>query len=425
MKPFSEHLQMFVGGAIHSLALPRVTRRDGTEIQLGGRPDTFLANDIAAAGAPPAEPNMATQFLSPDPNSFVFAKFRGLSAIMLDAWSDWYEAPVVLDYTEPGMLEAAVPLARGIAVYPDHSHGVADWIGVVTQSWWGANDPGLPVAGIDLELRIDSFVSDVARRVAMGLLSDLPTVRSGSFGMRNYLEMSHPRMPIEEFIARQGEIVGGEIVRFQVREILELGEYSLVYKGADPLAVKLARSLVAVPGINLEPPGDTGTKGEEPMFDSVTLARIGKVLGAAPPEEEKIGEALLARAEKLSAEHAELTRKIADLAPRAAAGDTLLAAERIEVTRLARIVQGDSAPVALQALEDSINAADAPRLVELRTEFSAAADKKFSFTCSKCGSREVERRSSIEQAPGQETKLAAVSDPAAQRLAARYAQPGK
>jgi len=437
MKPFSDRLQMFVGGVIHNLALPRITRRDGTE--LAGSP-TFWPRIMPAAGSPVVEPNMATRFLSPDPDSFVFAKFRGLSTIMLDAWSDWYEAPVVLDFTEPGMLEAAVPLAKGIAVYPDHSHGVADWIGVVTNSWWGANDPGLPVPGIDLELRIDSFVSDVARRVAMGLLSDLPTVRSGSFGMRNYLEMSHPKMLIEEFVLRQGEIVGGQIVRFIVREIIELGEYSLVYKGADPLAVKLARSRerVAVPNINPQQPGEAAAplagdsltgKEEEGMkiFGDAQLARVGTILGAAPPvEDDQIGEALLARAEKLAADTVELMRKIADLTPKAAAGDVLLAAERAEVVRLAKIVQGDSAPVALKALEDSINAAGAGRLVEMHAEFAKLADAKLPLRCAACGSTTVERRSSVEQTP--ETglhKTPASADPAAARLSRRYGDGSK
>ena len=162
--------------------------------------------------------------LKPKPEDYIYADFRALSKVMLPLR--------FLDFTKGNVLKSATRLFRNLTIYPNHQHDIKDWLGItIDSSWDESNEPH----GINVKLKIDALKDlDVAR----GLLSDPPTISKGSANIWIYWEKSHD-LDDTEFFVSLGKKIDGKIVRMIVTEIWDVGEYSLVWKGADINAKKL------------------------------------------------------------------------------------------------------------------------------------------------------------------------------------------
>lgn len=170
------------------------------------------------------EAGISPQDLRPKPEDYIYADFRALSKVIIPLR--------FLDFAKGNVLKSATRLFRNLTVYPNHQHDIKDWLGVVIDSSWDENKTP---HGINIKLKIDALKDlDVAR----GLLSDPPTITKGSANVWFNWEKSHDLDDIEFFVSL-GKKIDGKIVRMIVTEIWDVGEYSLVWKGADTYAKKL------------------------------------------------------------------------------------------------------------------------------------------------------------------------------------------
>jgi hypothetical protein len=331
----------------------------------------------------------------PQEGDYIYPLFRALSQELIEG--HW------LDFTEPGVLEKAVPLFLGQTIYKNHNfYDVERWLGAVNQAVWdakGEKTEGVP--GINVELKVDW---KVAPKIARGLLMKPPAVHSISVTVICEIEYSHPELAEENFWTFYdllGEKVGGEVVRFIVKEILACWEISFVFQGADTRAKGVdevsetaresfaARTPAALPPptvpaaapaaatVTAPPPAST----QETHKVKLTAAQKQSLgLGTVGGEEVE-DSVVLGAVERLSA--------------RAAAGDTLLAAGRAECLRVATLAEAGEGEQLDPALAGIINAADAAQLASLTEMYSKRAAAKFTQTCTKCGAQ-TETRSSVE-----------------------------
>ena len=114
----------------------------------------------ASHAAPQATPDFQTlDELKPKDTDYIFPLFRALSATTVEGY--W------LDYSTPGVLQAAVPLLQNQTVYADHVYWrVADWVGVVQESTWdakGEQSGGDPGHQREAENRLEKESVDRAR----------------------------------------------------------------------------------------------------------------------------------------------------------------------------------------------------------------------------------------------------------------------
>ncbi len=97
------------------------------------------------------------------------------------------------------------------------------------------------------------------------------------------------------------------------------------------------------------------------------------------------------------------------LAARVANATAIVDAERAEVLRLATLAEGDKDGKLASVLQDMIAKADASQLPGFKTLYAGKAAAKYTRTCQKCGSTEIQERSSVE-APATATQQAKVVD---------------
>jgi len=172
-------------------------------------------------------------------SDFIKVRFRALSQIYIEDYC--------LDFTKPNVLQKATPLLKHQTVYPDHDVRIANWLGVVEETYW--DDKSQP-PGIDADLKIDAKTNP---KIARGLLIQPPAIHSASVTTFFLWSKSHPDLTDDEFFAHLGEERDGSVVRIIVDEILSFGEISLVWQGADPFAKRKMAKLKKgekVDGIN-------------------------------------------------------------------------------------------------------------------------------------------------------------------------------
>jgi hypothetical protein len=364
------------------------------------------------------------------PSDYIYVTFRCLSAAVIEVNLPMKDAQGnrmsgVLDLTTPGVLEAAVKLLPGIVVYPDHEKSVKTWLGLVERAWWSVADAGLTAPGIDLELKIDAVANP---KIARGLTSDPPMISAGSLGFDYEFTKSHPRMSDAEFWVKQGAIVDGQMVRMIATAILAANEFSLVWAGADPDAIKLdnvagplpaqaAAEAADKPARRGQDP-DAGAGKEQTMRMSAELASRMKVfLGKDAPED--LAEREDTAALELALTHGELLRdrlasvtvELDKVRPQASEAVKMLDAKRAEVRRLAALcelgkAEGDLPLTVAKGIEGLSTFAE---LEQAQKEFAAQAEKKFPAKCPKCGTT-AERRSSLEAIADQPQKQSVTAE---------------
>ncbi|MCD4828814.1 MAG: hypothetical protein K8R90_05215 [Candidatus Cloacimonetes bacterium] len=166
---------------------------------------------------------------------YIEIPFRALSAAHIDGYC--------IDFSRPGVLEAAVEMFNDIPVYPDHYHSVDRWVGKTAAPHWSEASGDVP-AGIDLDVRVydgadlTGEMFDRQNKLIVGLREGV--IRACSASVLFEWERSHPDLTGDAFWDMLGHEVDDEIVRFVVTKIVKVGELSLVWEGADPYARRLA-----------------------------------------------------------------------------------------------------------------------------------------------------------------------------------------
>jgi len=321
----------------------------------------------------------------PKEEDYIHPPFRALSQTLVECYS--------LDWSKPGVLEAAVPLLEGQTVYKNHNfYDVERWLGVISKSWWdadGASSDGIP--GINVELKIDAKMNP---RIARGLMMKPPAIHSFSLTVLFVFEFSHPDL-VEEgrFWSLLGEEVGGSIVRLIVTKILAIWEGSLVFQGADTYAKQL--------------PVSEETEGD----DELSARRKTKMQAGNPPQqqqkERKTVKFSTQRKQAFGITHESdevpdeiVLQTMESLSSRAATVDTLLGEARAECLRVATLATVGAEGALPEALASVINGAGAAQLKGLTELYTKQAGEKFPQTCQSCGHK-TEGRSSVEDRTGQ------------------------
>lgn len=303
------------------------------------------------------EPEFRTiEDIKPKDSDYIYPLFRALSqGVVAGYW---------LDYSTPGMLEAAVSLLQGQTVYTDHVYWrVENWVGSVNNAFWdaeGAASGGVP--GINAELKIDAILNP---KIARGLLMKPPAIHSVSVTVVFEYEFSHPQLVEERrFWNLLGEEVDGEIVRLIVTKIIDFYEISLVYQGADRIAKRI--------DVDDEDDGDGTMSVSEP--DNVVPIRRNETMKLTEQQKQALG---------ITHEGDDVPENLVvpaldKLISQASQATTLMASARAETTRVARLaILGAEDGELPKAIVSQINNADAEGLTELTEFYTKQAAEKF------------------------------------------------
>ena len=339
--------------------------------------------------------------LQPREGDLVAFPFRLLSAAYLG--SGGYH----LDFSQPSMLEAALPLflepeAEGsrrtgaLVVVRDHSENIGDRLGLTSNVRFSdaAPEQGLPHPGIDADLMINwKLAGDVVRL----LLHQPPLVEACSISLAFNWEKSHPQLEDWQFWMRLGEEIDGSPVRVVVSEIIAVEHIGLVYAGADPTA---RRRYQADDG---QPVTQNGGLGKSAPAKPVMTASL------AAPATEQSDPAAATGGIMLPADSAvwqllrlhqpdrvQLESRTAELATWAELGRRALDDLRTEVRQLIIRIDGSHEQDFSQGLLKVAEVADEPTLKALRREYSRRLEALVPPVCQVCGSDKVSRRSSRE-----------------------------
>lgn len=368
--------------------------RYGSAIQVIGKPVSGKGQSVSEIsqfrnsyydGSPAATeeitPLAASEILPRDEDLY-YVTMRAISQRLVDGY--W------IDYTRPGVLEAAVPLLNKQRICVDHCYWKAESaIGSIVNSIWdaqGVNANGLP--GINIRFFVDSKIAPgIVRRLAY----PVPAINSGSVTVGFEWEASHPDLLEEKkFWWLLGQEVGGEIVRLIVTKILFFREFSLVYEGADEDAKRLPDDDAPMPegeteqskrptASNLPPEG--GTTNE---VKTVKLtAELKKLLGLESHTADEVPDAAVLTA-------------FQSFAPMITASQAIIAAERAEVVRLATLAEGTEGKLN-ETLASVIQNAAPEQLTGLKLMYAEKAASKFPPS----------GRSSVEEPTPQTTSQAA------------------
>jgi len=165
-------------------------------------------------------------------DSYLQVPFRGLSSIIIP---DYF-----VDFSKDGVLEKAVPLFNGKTMYKDHHTVVDNWIGKVQNAKWSAADGEVP-AGVDFDAMIYNGedltgTDEIQRKLVIGLRERILFACSATVFFK--WEKSHQDLEESKFWSMLGREVDDNIVRLVVTEIVDVGEMSIVWLGADPYATR-------------------------------------------------------------------------------------------------------------------------------------------------------------------------------------------
>jgi len=144
-----------------------------------------------------------------------------------------------IDFSKPGVLKSAMPLALGITINADHETALGNAMGSVKEVFWqnSYTDPTtgkLVPAGFNGVFKIDGKSNP---RIARGIMMDPPSIHSNSVTVRFAWEKSHAAMSDEEFWSKWGSKDSeGKLIRKVATQLIMFRETSLVGLGADPYA---------------------------------------------------------------------------------------------------------------------------------------------------------------------------------------------
>jgi hypothetical protein len=340
--------------------------------------------------------------IQPKDSDYIFPLFRALSATLLEG--------VWLDFSAEGVLKAAVPLYLGQTVYTNHGRSkmfwgrefdVNDWVGAISNAFWdekGEQSGG--VSGVNVEMKID-WTMNV--KLARGLLMKPPAIHSTSSTIVFAWDASHKELLEQRrFFDLLGEEVDGQIVRIIVTKVMAIYEQSLVFQGQDGIAKQLPsddeveemmRHMGATAADHRQrigqPSAVAGLNSKKETNIVKLTARQKEALGLTAHTAEDMEEALV-----LSA----VESVTASLTARATAADTIVAASRAEVLRLATLAEGTGegdARKLSEAVASLISGAEASQLPGLITLYQEKAAKAFPLKCEH-GHPAATSRSSVE-----------------------------
>ncbi|HMV51304.1 MAG TPA: hypothetical protein PLD20_00945 [Blastocatellia bacterium] len=351
------------------------------EIRFSG-PIQVLSTPLSGKGLPVGEVSQfknsygspsATEEISPLSVNEILPRAEDLYYVTMRALSQRLVEGYWIDYTRPGVLQAAVPLLNKQRICVDHCYWKAESaIGAIVNSVWdaeGANANGLP--GINIRFFVDSKIAPgIVRRLAY----PVPAIHSGSVTVGFEWEASHPDLLEEKkFWWFLGEEVGGEIVRLIVTKIVFFREFSLVYEGADEDAKRLPDEDAPMPEGETEQqkrqlpasqskPPEGGTINKETTVK--LTAEQKKILGLESQAADDVPDAVVLAA-------------IERFAPQVTASQAIIAAERAEVLRLATLAEVGAEGKLPEALAGIIQQADAGQLPSLKQMYAAKAETRF------------------------------------------------
>lgn len=218
----------------HSLILGSLNQND----KLG------INNDLANFGLFNLAPDesiaeyasLAASLGDEEGQEFIRPIYRGLSETIVRRSFD------PIDFSQPGVLKASMPLIVGQTVYTNHFAYVGNEVGSVENAMWEnsyeVNGIRIP-AGFNLQMKIDAKSHP---KLARGILMDPPSVHSNSVTVNFAWEQSHPKMDYHEFRNKVGSIgADGKLIRRIATEINAYFETSFVSHGADPYAQKVGK----------------------------------------------------------------------------------------------------------------------------------------------------------------------------------------
>ena len=400
-------------------------------------------------------PNLTKEDLTPNADEFIEPVFRLLSATIVS--KNWNPT----DFSQPGVLKASMRMLLGQTVNCDHSTDIGNAIGSVSQVMWqeGYKDGNFMIpAGINGVLKIDGKANP---RIARGILMDPPSIHSNSVTVQFKWDKSHPGMDDRDFWDKLGTYdEKGNMIRKVVTEVVRYLETSLVSHGADSFAQKIGEDgkiinpefakrtwtsfaeyqedtkkayyftdfkedINSYQENNDTPPNNINTnnplnnntmnkelkefleklfgdnllslaEGQE-VSTELALSAVQSLVNSKKTLEASITN-LTTEKNQLSEQITQKDAEIANLTAMATVGKNHIASLREEVVGNYKKLKGDKADETIVTMLNA-ETTGLQTLISLNKDYKAQLEEKFPLTCSKCGSHDVTRSSSVVEDP--------------------------
>jgi len=329
-------------------------------------------------------------FTSPEPSpppsllgEFLHARFRALSKIYIE---DYY-----MDFSKGDVLEKSTPLLKDQTVYTDHKVSVHNWAGVVENSLWdGESDP----PGIDADIKIDIATNP---KIARGLSIQPPAIHSASVTAFFLWSKSHPDMDDNEFFYNLGKDKKGEIVRIIIDEIIQYGEFSLVWQGADPNAKRKFQAALEHIRMNPQKSIKKMVSGVEPKGGNQMdqKEQIRELQDQVTSLEKEKDEAIKIKQD--------LEKEVASLEQDAKLGKKYHEELIAQTESLYRLLKADAADD--DFIDKMIKRAPVENLQILKKDYETVLADQLFFTCPHCGKSIKNIRASKETKTEPATKI--------------------
>lgn len=394
-------------------------------------------------------PDLQPEDLKPKSEEFIEPMFRLLSATIVS--KNWNPT----DFSHGNVLRSSMKMLLGQTVNCDHSTDIGNAIGSVSKVLWqdSYRDGNFEIpAGINGILKIDGKANP---RIARGILMEPPSIHSNSVTVQFKWDKSHPNMEDNEFYDKLGTYdKNGNMVRRMVTEVVRYLETSLVSHGADNFAQKIgADGKIVNPdfakrswssyseyqeatdkvyyfsdfkdynntqqSFNDNDNQDNKESMNELEQFILSLIENGIIsLGEDHRSPEEAIQALTSlvssqknlqnQVDNLTTEKNQLTEQIsnkdaeiANLRDMATVGTNFIASLREDTIASYKKLMGDQVD---ETIISMINAQTTglATLESLKKDYQTRLEEKFPMTCSKCGSRDVNRASSITENPNED-----------------------
>lgn len=400
-------------------------------------------------------PNLTKEDLTPNDDEFIEPVFRLLSATIVS--KNWNPT----DFSQPGVLKASMRMLLGQTVNCDHSTDIGNAIGSVSQVMWqeGYKDGNFMIpAGINGVLKIDGKANP---RIARGILMDPPSIHSNSVTVQFKWDKSHPGMDDRDFWDKLGTYdEKGNMIRKVVTEVVRYLETSLVSHGADSFAQKIGEDgkiinpefakrtwtsfaeyqedtkkayyftdfkedINSYQENNDTPPNNINTnnplnnntmnkelkefleklfgdnllslaEGQE-VSTELALSAVQSLVNSKKTLEASITN-LTTEKNQLSEQITQKDAEIANLTAMATVGKNHIASLREEVVGNYKKLKGDKVDETIVTMLNA-ETTGLQTLISLNKDYKAQLEEKFPLTCSKCGSHDVTRSSSVVEDP--------------------------
>lgn len=400
-------------------------------------------------------PNLTKEDLTPNADEFIEPVFRLLSATIVS--KNWNPT----DFSQPGVLKASMKMLLGQTVNCDHSTDIGNAIGSVSQVMWqeGYKDGNFMIpAGINGVLKIDGKANP---RIARGILMDPPSIHSNSVTVQFKWDKSHPGMDDRDFWDKLGTYdEKGNMIRKVVTEVVRYLETSLVSHGADSFAQKIGEDgkiinpefakrtwtsfaeyqedtkkvyyftdfkedINSYQENNDTPPNNINTnnplnnntmnkelkefleklfgdnllslaEGQE-VSTELALSAVQSLVNSKKTLEASITN-LTTEKNQLSEQITQKDAEIANLTAMATVGKNHIASLREEVVGNYKKLKGDKVDETIVTMLNA-ETTGLQTLISLNKDYKAQLEEKFPLTCSKCGSHDVTRSSSVVEDP--------------------------